>query len=105
MTYIGLLAIGVWLTVLVTRSLIFYPLRNKVSRIPILAYFTECPLCMGTWIGFLVWVIQVRSLKELSLLPMVSLSSYIVVLITDTLIEVQKWLAHAVDQKPPNPGN
>ena len=40
------------LTLIVTQSRIFRPLRAKVERVPGIGYWIKCPMCFGFWAGF-----------------------------------------------------
>lgn len=97
-----LILLGTWITYLVTRSYIIAPLKDKLmTRSPILWYLLDCPVCFGTWVGGVLALVTSFGLKIPTLIfiiPAVSLTSYILVLFTDLLSEISKWLA-TVDHK------
>lgn len=50
----ALTAIGV--TYVVTQSVIFAPIRIRIARLhTILELFIYCPMCVGFWVGALLW--------------------------------------------------
>ena len=43
---------GVGLTLIVTESFLFQPLRERISKVSEkLGYLFSCPMCMGVWVG------------------------------------------------------
>lgn len=94
-----IVVLGMWLTYLVTRSYIIAPLKDKLmTRAPILWYLLDCPVCFGTWVGFVLAVPTYFGLRiptPVFIVPAISLASYILVLLTDLLLEISRWLATA----------
>jgi hypothetical protein len=87
--------IGAWVTLLVTRSYLLTPVRDFFARWPIVFYLLTCPMCFGSWTGLIVSYY----LKGGLLLGMatVSLFSYLLVLITDLIGSIEKWLVTAAE--------
>ena len=103
-TMLSLVVMGVWVVLLITRSAIFYPIRQALSKWPMLAYLSECALCTGAWVGAVEWVLFYRELRASVVVAVISLCSCFVVLVYDVFSEVLRWLAHVGDQKPQDPG-
>lgn len=97
--FFELVLLGTWITYLVTRSYIIAPLKDKLmARYPILWYLLDCPVCFGTWVGVVLAIITYFGIivpTFVFIIPAVSLASYILVLFTDLLSEIPKWLATA----------
>lgn len=89
------IVIGVWATFLVTRSYLFSFVRSQAERLPILSYFLGCPLCLGSWVGIALGYFTSNNVLLYG--AVTGLSSYILVLITDVLQEVQLWLVTVVE--------
>jgi hypothetical protein len=97
----AMLVITIWGTTVATRSPIFAWPRSKLERWPILAYFSECPLCVGTWLGFvggLVW-----GHNPLVSAAATSLLAYAGNTVMDIMGGLSQWLATA-EKVPPRAG-
>lgn len=88
------LLIGVWATVVITRSQLFGPIRSAMPEDSGIYNFIICPLCVGTWVGAFLGFVAVVSgealtpvfnlvLAVVGMAAGVSLASYLLVLVID----------------------
>lgn len=99
--FYGTLVIAIWATTVVTRSALLAWPRSKLERWPLLAYLAECPLCMGTWVGFASGFLLGHN--PLVSAAATSLLAYAGNTLIDTLGELGRWLAIA-EKIPPRDG-
>lgn len=88
--------LGVWVTVVATRSFLFVPIRNFLERWPILGYLASCPLCYGTWIGTILSLCFEN--KLIIGIPCTSLAAYLFVSVIDYLEANSKWHVGVVEE-------
>jgi hypothetical protein len=93
-----ILIVGVWLTIVITRSMIFLPVRVFLGKWPLLGYLSECPLCMGTWVGIIVSYFH-GGVSILESAAAVSLTAYLFYLLVDLLEGVTRWAASAEEHQ------
>jgi len=86
---IAQVVLGVWVTVVATRSFLFVGIRNFLERWPILGYLASCPLCYGTWVGAILSLCLEN--KLIIGIPCTSLASYLFVSVIDYLEANSKW--------------
>lgn len=81
----GVVVLGVWFTTIVTRSLLFSPVRSLFVKRPIIQYYIECPLCFGTLVGILLAILTrfVQIPTYIFIIPLVSLAAYALVALYD----------------------
>lgn len=91
LSLIGMILFGIWVTVIVTYSYIFSPIRSFFMKWPIIGYFIGCPLCVGSWVGFLVSLFVSINYVFLTI-PIVSLVSCLLVKTIELIEEAYRCL-------------
>jgi len=88
LTFLEFLLSTIGLTIIVTQSKLFEPLRKGAGKIHSkLEYLLNCPMCFGLWSGIIVYILQTHKVDFLLYGFMGSFISYLAYLLIHPLMD------------------